>query len=804
MKKKLLFLLVIALVFSCCALTVTASASTNIEQGTSASDRNYFSTDNHSLVLGYDFEGGAQPNTVDKFYSTLSIESENPISGSYSLKSAGCDPGYAWNAWYFVTGHTTLTDRYYVQFDVRLDGSNIKELVVSASSGYTTNSDKLLMEAGILANYTEDKLSGYTADTSNVGWSLEDHWDTDSFKATSLGNDVWRLYFEFTLPETELTEQINIQFKHHGDDTNVVVVYDNIKFGTIITPKYFTVDWDVDYNDYNNYTKEDYDYLWSSQPVFVNLGITGELVSNWLDRQCIAISVPANGGRVGGLDNENEGKKLVKQAGLTYFQYDIYVTGCSKVALFTSDIWTEINYDGVSNSWSTTGTPGFVSGFVPKLLDNGGYRLSYFMDIPEANVNMPFIFNTESADGGTIYIDNLVIAHEDYTAYLGNGTYDFANTKDVALDFDEKGKTVESVKLDDVALEATDYTIADGKLTINANKLATTELGKQYTVSVVTSASETPVSSVIAQNDNRAEVTVKYDGEALSKVYDGTTTAPELTLTLEGVANGHTVTYTCDVVLESANAGNTVAKVTNIVLAGADASEYKLANTTLNVDVTVTPVQLYIEGTTVADKTYDGTVNATATAGSLQGIVGDDDVTVSVASAVFDSKDVADASKVLVAYELGGAAKDNYVVPANSEIDKTIAKATVTVTADAKSKTEGDADPELTYTVSGLVEGDKLSGALTRAEGEAVGEYDITIGTLANANYEITFTGAKLTINAKGSETPVTPVDPVTPSEPNEPADTDNSSSGVIIAVLIVVVVIAGVVLLVVIKKKLG
>ena len=77
----------------------------------------------------------------------------------------------------------------------------------------------------------------------------------------------------------------------------------------------------------------------------------------------------------------------------------------------------------------------------------------------------------------------------------------------------------------------------------------------------------------------------------------------------------------------------------------------------------------------------------------------------------------------------------------------TINKKTLTITAEAKSKTYGDADPALTYTQDGLVEGDAITGALSRAEGETVGTYAINQGDLsAGGNYNISFTGANLTI----------------------------------------------------------
>src|SRR5207249_11225177 len=62
----------------------------------------------------------------------------------------------------------------------------------------------------------------------------------------------------------------------------------------------------------------------------------------------------------------------------------------------------------------------------------------------------------------------------------------------------------------------------------------------------------------------------------------------------------------------------------------------------------------------------------------------------------------------------------------------TIDARAVRVTADAKSKTYGDADPGLTYQITGgsLAFGDAFTGALGRATGEAVGSYAIRQDTL--------------------------------------------------------------------------
>lgn len=83
--------------------------------------------------------------------------------------------------------------------------------------------------------------------------------------------------------------------------------------------------------------------------------------------------------------------------------------------------------------------------------------------------------------------------------------------------------------------------------------------------------------------------------------------------------------------------------------------------------------------------------------------------------------------------------------------DLVITRKTISVVADPQTKGFGDSDPELTYSSSGLIGGDSLSGSMSRAPGSAVGTYAISQGTLTGGgNYTISsFTGANLTITAK-------------------------------------------------------
>ncbi|WP_283807197.1 MBG domain-containing protein, partial [Bradyrhizobium lablabi] len=96
------------------------------------------------------------------------------------------------------------------------------------------------------------------------------------------------------------------------------------------------------------------------------------------------------------------------------------------------------------------------------------------------------------------------------------------------------------------------------------------------------------------------------------------------------------------------------------------------------------------------------------------------------------------------------AASTNYTLN-YAMANLTVTPRSITVTADAKSRVYGDANPALTYLVSGsgLVNGDTLSGALATSATTAsnVGVYGITQGTLAaSTNYTLNYAGTNLTV----------------------------------------------------------
>ena len=167
---------------------------------------------------------------------------------------------------------------------------------------------------------------------------------------------------------------------------------------------------------------------------------------------------------------------------------------------------------------------------------------------------------------------------------------------------------------------------------------------------------------------------------------------------------------------------------------------------TVTVDkATVTPV---LNGTTT--KEYDGTTNGPSGLSiGLEGVVTGDTVSASAQSYAYNSADVSTANQITASgIALNTAGEVNYQLAATTvSVAGTITRRPVTITPDpGQKKEEGQADPTLTYTVTSgsVVAGETLQGALSRAAGEAVGNYAITQGTLTNdlnPNYDISFTG---------------------------------------------------------------
>ncbi|MBE7089622.1 MAG: hypothetical protein E7362_02325 [Clostridiales bacterium] len=196
-----------------------------------------------------------------------------------------------------------------------------------------------------------------------------------------------------------------------------------------------------------------------------------------------------------------------------------------------------------------------------------------------------------------------------------------------------------------------------------------------------------------------------------------------------------------DVVVVNRVAGENVGTylINNFVIVNGDrdvSANYILI--TINGTLKINPKTLTVTANGF-EKTY-GDIDSELTY-TVEGLVGSDTLSGNI---------VREAGENVGEYNIlqGTLANSNYTIIFNGATVKINPK-TLTVTANGFEKTYGDIDSELTYTVEGLVDSDTLSGNIVREVGENVGEYNILQGTLANSNYVINFTGAKVIINAK-------------------------------------------------------
>jgi autotransporter-associated beta strand protein len=254
-----------------------------------------------------------------------------------------------------------------------------------------------------------------------------------------------------------------------------------------------------------------------------------------------------------------------------------------------------------------------------------------------------------------------------------------------------------------------------------------------------------------------ASLTVTADAQGMT--YGGNA-LPGLTYGSVGLINGDTFSGALST---SATAFNgTAGSASNAgaypITQGTLTAGANYAITFTGANLTVSPATLtYVAG--AASSAYGQAPSLSA--GSLVGLVnGDTQSGATTGSLTFST--TANSTSGVGSYPvtLGGlTANGNYtfVQAASNSTALTITPASLTVTAGAQTMTYGDnALPSLTYSSSGLVNGDGFNGSLsttatsydgTAGSGSNAGNYAITLGSLsAGANYTISFTGANLTV----------------------------------------------------------
>ena len=406
---------------------------------------------------------------------------------------------------------------------------------------------------------------------------------------------------------------------------------------------------------------------------------------------------------------------------------DLTYDGTQKSAIVTpSSDWTKsvssVYYTGTSGtSYSKTTTAPTNVGTYVASLTSGSHTISVTYTIAKADIS-PAVSIANWREGNTASTPTV-------TGNLGNGTVTY------------------TYYTNEACTTKTGTSNANGKASTTGGR--PTKAGTYYLVATIAATT----------NYNAATATTSF------MITSYTVTAPTArSLTYTGsaqqLANAGSVdnSYTMRYCLTS-NGTYT----TNIAsLTGTDAGTYTLyygiySGSTLKAGpsfITITIDKAASSATVAANSlTYNATSQALVTPTSVVGgtlkyrLSATDEWSESIPTAT-------SAGNYTVNYYVEG--DDNHEDSEVSQVEVTIAKASVTVTAENNGKVYGDTDPELTYVVSGLLGADVLHGSLERVSGESVGTYAINQGTLsAGNNYTISsFTAATFTISKADAVVP--------------------------------------------------
>ncbi|WP_154859498.1 BspA family leucine-rich repeat surface protein [Cyclobacterium xiamenense] len=332
-------------------------------------------------------------------------------------------------------------------------------------------------------------------------------------------------------------------------------------------------------------------------------------------------------------------------------------------------------------------------------------------------------------------------ADDNYEIELKNGTLTVGKAK-VTITADDKSKTYGE--------ENPSLTFRYEGL-VNGDTKVATEPSIATTATAASAAGDYPISLTGGADDNyeielkngtltigKANLTITADGK--SKIYGEDN--PELTFIYTGLVNGDTQVATEPSILTTATAASAAGDYPIELTGGADDNyEIELVNGTLTIGkakLTITAdnkQRAFGEDNPELTFTYSGLTNGDTKIETEPSIT----TTATAASAAGDYP-----------ITLTGGADDNYEIElVNGTL--TVGKAKVTITADNKQRAFGEDNPELTFTYSGLTNGDtkievEPSITTTATAASAAGEYPITLTGGADDNYEIELVNGTLTV----------------------------------------------------------
>lgn len=383
-----------------------------------------------------------------------------------------------------------------------------------------------------------------------------------------------------------------------------------------------------------------------------------------------------------------------------------------------------------------------------------------YFSIEPSQKTFVYVRVTDMSDNITVVNTDGMVVYTDAEAVTGAQTFTKTTDSDMVYKLNLNGNFVAKVYNGTEEIGAgSDYALlADGMLMLKNSYLRTLAAG-EYTIRLTIK----PMGENYADNsgnDAPADVVMKLTVEKKAptldhtpsdgKIYDGKPIGkPTLNTDSDGAltfeykrADEEDTAYTTEA---PKNVGKYTIRITT-----AETDTFKSASSTMEFEIQ--PKEVTISDVKVADKTYDGTTNATITnAGTLSVNYDGDNLAIVIGKAAYDNKNVGtDKAVSFTGFELSGSAAGNYKLitqPADTTADITAKEITINgATVEGSKVYDGTVEAKITNagTLSDNYDGENL----TIVTGSAA--YDNkNVGT----GKTVAFTGFALAGDAAGNYT---------------------------------------------------
>lgn len=383
-----------------------------------------------------------------------------------------------------------------------------------------------------------------------------------------------------------------------------------------------------------------------------------------------------------------------------------------------------------------------------------------YFSIEPSQKTFVYVRVTDMSDNITVVNTDGMVVYTDAEAVTGAQTFTKTTDSDVVYKLNLNGNFVAKVYNGTEEIGAgSDYALlANGMLMLKNSYLRTLAAG-EYTIRLTikpmgenyadNSGNDAPADVVLKLTVEKKTPSIGHK-ESDEKIYDGKAIGmPTFDTDSDGARTFEYKRTDEDDTAYTAEAPKNVGKYT-IRITTAETDTFKAASSTMEFEIQ--PKEVTISDVKVADKTYDGTTNATITnAGTLSVNYDGDNLAIVIGKAAYDNKNVGtDKAVSFTGFELSGSAAGNYKLitqPADTTADITAKEITINgATVEGSKVYDGTVEAKITNagTLSDNYDGENL----TIVTGSAA--YDNkNVGT----GKTVAFTGFALAGDAAGNYT---------------------------------------------------